>query len=60
MINLPSLINDSQKNECSKTNMQNKLKHKFYDYFSVRISFSCIENIIKPYKDERFLFFKKI
>ena len=59
MINLPNLINDHQKTECSKMNVQNKIKPNFYDYFSVRIPRSCIENVIKSYKDERFLFFMK-
>ena len=59
MINLPEISNILNKKESSKINLPSKKENKIYDYFSVRIPRNCIENKIKPIKDERFLFFIK-
>ena len=59
MINLPGISKIIKKQETSKINLSTKKITKFYDYFSVRIPKNFIENIIKPIKDERFLFFIK-
>lgn len=59
MINLPEISNILNKKESSKINLPTNKSNKIYDYFSVRIPKNCIDNIIKPIKDERFLFFIK-
>ena len=59
MIKLPGISNLLKKTEISKLNLITKKESKIYDYFSVRIPKNFIENIIKPIKDERFLFFIK-
>ena len=59
MINLPEISNLLNQKESSKINISTKKENNIYDYFSVRIPKNCIENIIKPIKDERFLFFIK-
>ena len=59
MINLPGISKILKKTEISKINLSTKKAPKIYDYFSVRIPKNFIENIIKPIKDERFLFFIK-
>ena len=59
MINLPEIIRIQNYSESSKINLSTKKFNKIYDYFSVRIPRNYIENIIKPIKDERFLFFIK-
>ena len=59
MINLPEISKIIKKTETSKINLSEKKLGKVYDYFSVRIPKNYIENIIKPIKDERFLFFIK-
>ena len=59
MINLPEISNLLNQKESSKINIPTKKQNNIYDYFSVRIPKNCIENIIKPIKDERFLFFIK-
>ena len=59
MINLPEISNRLNKKESSKINLPTNKTNKIYDYFSVRIPKNCIDNIIKPIKDERFLFFIK-
>ena len=59
MINLPEISKTIKKTETSKINLSEKKLGKVYDYFSVRIPKNYIENIIKPIKDERFLFFIK-
>ena len=59
MIDLPGITKLFKKQETSKINLSTKKINKFYDYFSVRIPKNFIENIIKPIKDERFLFFIK-
>ena len=59
MINLPEISNILNKKESSKINLPTNKTNKIYDYFSVRIPKNCIDNIIKPIKDERFLFFIK-
>jgi len=58
MINLPE-ISKIQTKESSKINLMTNRTTKAYDYFSIRIPKNYIENIIKPIKDERFLFFIK-
>mgnify|MGYP002624763733 CR=1 FL=1 len=58
MINLPE-IPKIQAKESSKINLITNRTNKIYDYFSIRIPKNYIENIIKPIKDERFLFFIK-
>ena len=59
MINLPEISNILNKKESSKINLPTNKTNKVYDYFSVRIPKNIIDNIIKPIKDERFLFFIK-
>ena len=59
MIHLPELSKIAKRTETSKINLSEKKISKIYDYFSVRIPKNYIENIIKPIKDERFLFFIK-
>ena len=59
MINLPEISNIVNNKETSKNNTTTKKIKTVYDYFSVRIPRNCIEQIIKPIKDERFLFFIK-
>ena len=59
MINLPGISKLYKKAESSKISLTIKKTPKIYDYFSVRIPKNYIENIIKPIKDERFLFFIK-
>ena len=59
MINLPEISNIVNNKESSKNNITTKKVKTIYDYFSVRIPKNCIEQIIKPIKDERFLFFIK-
>ena len=59
MINLPGISKIFKKAETSKINLTIKKPSKVYDYFSIRIPKTYIENIIKPIKDERFLFFIK-
>ena len=59
MINLPEISNILNKKESSKINLSTNKTNKVYDYFSVRIPKNIIDNIIKPIKDERFLFFIK-
>ena len=59
MINLPEISNLLNQKESSKINIPTKKQNNIYDYFSVRIPKNCIDNIIKPIKDERFLFFIK-
>ena len=59
MINLPEISNIVNNKESSKNNITTKKIKTVYDYFSVRIPRNCIEQIIKPIKDERFLFFIK-
>ena len=59
MINLPEISNIVNNKETSKNNITTKKIKTVYDYFSVRIPRNCIEQIIKPIKDERFLFFIK-
>ena len=56
---LPEITKYLKKVEISKINLSIKKSAKVYDYFSVRIPKNFIENIIKPIKDERFLFFIK-
>ena len=56
---LPEITKFLKKVEVSKINLSTKKPSKIYDYFSVRIPKNFIENIIKPIKDERFLFFIK-
>ena len=58
MINLPE-ISKIQTKESSKINLVTNRTTKAYEYFSIRIPKNYIENIIKPIKDERFLFFIK-
>ena len=58
MINLPE-ISKIQTKESSKINLITNRTTKAYDYFSIRIPKNYIESIIKPIKDERFLFFIK-
>jgi hypothetical protein len=58
MINLPE-ISKIQTKESSKINLVKNRTTKAYEYFSIRIPKNYIENIIKPIKDERFLFFIK-
>ena len=59
MTMLPEITKFLKKVEVSKINLSTKKPSKIYDYFSVRIPKNFIENIIKPIKDERFLFFIK-
>ena len=59
MTMLPEITKFLKKVEVSKINLSTKKPSKIYDYFSVRIQKNFIENIIKPIKDERFLFFIK-
>ena len=59
MINLPEISNIVNNKETSKNNLTTKKITTVYDYFSVRIPKNIIEQIIKPIKDERFLFFIK-
>ena len=59
MINLPEISNILNKKESSKINLPTNKTNKVYDYFSVRIPKNIIDNIVKPIKDERFLFFIK-
>ena len=54
---LPEITKYLKKVEISKINLSIKKSAKVYDYFSVRIPKNFIESIIKPIKDERFLFF---
>ena len=56
---LPEITKYLKKVEISKINLSIKKSAKIYDYFSVRIPKNFIESIIKPIKDERFLFFIK-
>ena len=58
MINLPE-ISKIQTKESSKINLVTNRTTKAYEDFSIRIPKNYIENIIKPIKDERFLFFIK-